>query len=411
MQRLKPFSRPVIRVMVSVAVVAAALSVSAAQAHDDALQLRAFGTAVIDGVANPGEWDGAAKWDFAANLPPSGTTPATLYAMNDGAHIYLGVKVARPTLSSGGVSFWFDNDHDASYYEEGDDALMLNTGFSGYVDGFVTKQSPCPPTYTCLGIRDTQLGGTSDGSGTVRNDGTHSFYELSHPLDTSDDGHDFSLRFGKRVGFQMFVNFCSSTCAQTFSPALGDIVVTSGSTLAPETQITEGPRNGSFSVDISGTLGFTGSDDAIAPEDLTYECSVRGGAFEPCESPFDYVLDDDGTQSIGVRATDEAGNVDPTPATRGWTVDTEAPAAPSVRGPRRLKRARVAFRLAAMDNVDRPSQLRFRCALDRRGFKRCPRRLTLRVRPGRHTLRVMAVDRTGHVSKRTIARFVRVKSR
>jgi hypothetical protein len=274
----------------------------------------------------------------------------------------------------------------------------------------VTKLPPCQPTYTCIGISDAQVGGTNDGVGVVRNDGTHSFYELSHPLDTADDAHDFSLRFGKRIGFQMFVNFCSSTCAQTYSPALGDIVVTSGSTLAPETQITEGPRNGSFSVDISGTLGFTGSDDAIAPEDLTYECSVSGGAFEPCESPFDYVLDNDGPQSIGVRATDEAGNVDPTPATRQWTADTEAPVAPSVRGPRRSKQARVTFRIAATDNVDRPGQLRFRCKLDRQAFQRCPRRLTLKVRPGRHVLRVMAVDRTGYVSKPTIVRFRRAKA-
>lgn len=411
MRRFKPFSRHVIRVTFALAVTAAALTVPAARAHNPALQLRAFGTAVVDGVAAPGEWDGAAKWDFAANLPPSGTAPATLYAMNNGANVYLAVKVARPDLgSSSSLHFWFDNDHDASSYEEGDDALSVST-FAGFRDGFVTKLPPCQPTYTCIGVSDAQLAGTNDGVGAVRNDGTHSFYELSHPLDTADDAHDFSLRFGKRIGFQMFVNFCSSTCAQTYSPALGDIVVTSGSTLAPETQITEGPRDGSFSVDISGTLGFTGSDEAIAPEDLTYECSVRGGAFEPCGSPFDYVLDDDGAQSIAVRATDEAGNVDPTPATRRWTVDTEAPAAPSVRGPRRFTRARVAFRLAATDNVDRPSQLRFRCALDRRGFKRCPRRLALRVRPGRHTLRVMAVDRTGHVSRRTIARFVRVKSR
>jgi hypothetical protein len=65
---------------------------------------------------------------------------------------------------------------------------------------------------------------------------------------------------------------------------------------------------------------------------------------------------------------------------------------------------------AATDNVDSPSQLRFRCVLDRGAFKRCPRRLALTVRPGRHTLRVLAVDRTGHVSKRTTVRFVRAKS-
>jgi hypothetical protein len=33
----------------------------------------------------------------------------------------------------------------------------------------------------------------------------------------------------------------------------------------------------------------------------------------------------DGTHTVRIRATDVAGNVDATPATRSWTVDTAAP--------------------------------------------------------------------------------------
>lgn len=399
-----------IRVTFALAVTAAALAVPAAQAHDPSLRLRGFGTATVDGVRAPGEWEGAAKWDFTANLPLNGTRPATLYGMNDGSNLYLAVEVTRSDLGSSSVTFSFDNDHDAGFYEEGDDALIVNTSIVPFYDGFVTKLPPCDPAYTCIGILDTQLGGTSDGRGIVRNDGTHSFYEVSHPLDTADDGHDFSLRFGKRVGFQMFLQFCQSTCAQTFSPRQGDIVITSNSTVPPETQITAGPSNGSFTTQEAVGVRFTGSDDVVAPEDLEYECNQDGGSFEPCASPFDYVVEHEGAHSFAVRAIDEAGNVDPTPEKRRWTLDTEAPKAPSIRGLRRVKKARVVYRLSATDNVDDPSQLLFRCSVDRHAFKSCPRRLALRVRVGRHTLRVVAVDRARHVSRPTLVRFARARS-
>ena len=68
------------------ALVVGILAVAPAQAHDPQFRFRAYGTAAIDGVFAPGEWDGAAKWSFAANIPPGeggGTRPATLHVMND----------------------------------------------------------------------------------------------------------------------------------------------------------------------------------------------------------------------------------------------------------------------------------------------------------------------------------------
>jgi hypothetical protein len=406
--RFNLFSPPAKRVAVLVAAAIAALTVSAAQAEEPTVELRAYGTAVVDGVQGPGEWEGAAKWDFAVNVPPSGTVLATLHAMNDGANLYLAVKVPRPDLGTSSLNFAFDNNHDFSTFEEGDDVLILSR--FGFTDMFVSKQPPCPPTYTCVGIADTEVGGTSEGSGLVRTEATQRFYELSHPLDTPDNGHDFSLRFGKRVGFRLWVSTCAATCVSTSAP-YADIRVTSTSTVPPETKITRGPANGSFSRNDAIELAFAGSDDAVLPEDLRFECSQVGDSFEACDAPFEYTPDIEGPQSFRVRAIDEVGNVDPTPAIRRWTFDTQQPNAPSIRGPRQFKQARVVYRLGATDNVDRPKQLRFRCSLDRRPLKQCSARLVLRVRPGRHVLSVIPVDRTGNVGKRTQVRFVRVKSR
>jgi large repetitive protein len=46
---------------------------------------------------------------------------------------------------------------------------------------------------------------------------------------------------------------------------------------------------------------------------------IDDGPFEPCASP-KQVKAKKGKHSFAVRATDAAGNTDPTPATRSWTV-------------------------------------------------------------------------------------------
>jgi hypothetical protein len=54
------------------------------EAHAPGVVLSGSGTAAIDGVMSPGEWNGAASIGFPANVPSrdgGGTTPATLFIM------------------------------------------------------------------------------------------------------------------------------------------------------------------------------------------------------------------------------------------------------------------------------------------------------------------------------------------
>jgi hypothetical protein len=202
----------------------------------DPLHLSGTGTATIDGVMSPAEWDRAATFNFHVNLPSSeggGTTPATLLVMSDATNLYLAVKVARPSLDDSsyptyigsGVVFDFDNNHDGIWPENGDDALVLNaaTG-TGFFDDVRTNQlPPCDPDSPAAwcGVEDTDLGGTIDGHGAVKNDGQYSFYEISHPLDSGDVGHDFALAPGSTVGFSLKFRFCDTGCVDTAIPAAG----------------------------------------------------------------------------------------------------------------------------------------------------------------------------------------------
>jgi len=49
-------------------------------------------------------------------------------------------------------------------------------------------------------------------------------------------------------------------------------------------------------------------------------------------------------------------------------------------------------------------RIRFRCAIDSKELRACPRRLTIRVAVGRHALRVQAVDPRGRRSSTTTVR-------
>ena len=83
-------------------------------------------------------------------------------------------------------------------------------------------------------------------------------------------------------------------------------------TTPPETAITDGP---------SGTVSSTDASFSFAAtETATFACSLDGADFAACTSPQAYAGLAAGTHTFAVRATDGAGNTDPSPATRTWTV-------------------------------------------------------------------------------------------
>jgi hypothetical protein len=93
-----------------------------------------------------------------------------------------------------------------------------------------------------------------------------------------------------------------------------------GDKTPPATSITAGPPNPSNSN--SASFRFTGTDNVTPTASLTYECSLNGAAFAACTSPVAYSSLADGPHTFLVRAKDAAGNVDQTPASKTWLVDT-----------------------------------------------------------------------------------------
>ena len=101
------------------------------------------------------------------------------------------------------------------------------------------------------------------------------------------------------------------------------VVVTD--TTPPETTVTSGP---------SGTIssGSTSFGFASNESNSVFGCRIDAGTWGGCTSPKAYSGLADGNHTFEVRAKDAAGNVDPTPAVRSFTVQTSTSTPPPTTG-------------------------------------------------------------------------------
>ena len=149
---------------------------------------------------------------------------------------------------------------------------------------------------------------------------------------------------------------------------------------APDTFIDVAPE--SPSNDPTPDFEFS-TDDGVR-----YECRIDAGIWADC--PEDYTTPPltDGEHTLEVRAYDDAGNVDPTPATHTWTSDTGGPDTFIDVAPEDPTSEPIAdFEFSTDDGV------RFECMLDAGEWFDCDETLTTDPLPeGEHTLQVRAYD-------------------
>jgi hypothetical protein len=161
---------------------------------------------------------------------------------------------------------------------------------------------------------------------------------------------------------------------------------TAADTTAPETTIDSGP-SGSVS-STTASFGFSANESNV-----TFECKLAGGAFEGCASPKNYTGLSGGSHTFEVRAVDSAGNVDPTPASRTWTVDV-APETTIVSGPSEGSYVRSTSASFSFSSSEVGST--FQCSRDGSAFSACtsPKSYSS-LSQGKHTFEVRAVNSTG----------------
>jgi hypothetical protein len=196
------------------------------------------------------------------------------------------------------------------------------------LDGTFGNPTPATRSFTVAALDTTITGGpsglTNDNTPTFTFSGVNgaagfqcrvdnaAFTACSSPHTTaalSDGAHTFQVRA------------LSASGAPDPTPASRSFTVDA---TPPNTTITTGP---------SGTVGSTTATFTYTSTEAgsTFQCSLDGAAFGNC--PTSYTGLSQGSHTFRVRATDPAGNQDPSPAERTWIVDTEAPDPPVIQTP------------------------------------------------------------------------------
>ena len=165
-------------------------------------------------------------------------------------------------------------------------------------------------------------------------------------------------------------------------------------TAAPQTTIDSGPSGPTS--DVTPTFAF--SADQVGS---TFECRVDGGAWGPCSTPETTSSLADGSHTFEVRATDLVGNVDPTPASRTFTVDTAAPDTTIDSGPSGpTSDATPTFAFSASQ-----AGSSFECRVDGGAWGSCSTpETTGSLTDGAHTFEARATDPAGNVDSTPASR-------
>ena len=182
----------------------------------------------------------------------------------------------------------------------------------------------------------------------------------------------------------------------TASDGTSEVASTSGAgttidNTPPSVQLDSGPNGPTNDATPTFGLAEQGADF------VTFVCAVDGGAYVDCGGGTTGSITtpalSDGAHSVTVSGVDLGGNVDATPDTRAFTIDTQAPETSITAGPRKRvrskkRRKRVSFSFTSSE----PGSGGFQCQIDSQAFVACTSPFARRLKRGRHTFRVRAFD-------------------
>ena len=158
-------------------------------------------------------------------------------------------------------------------------------------------------------------------------------------------------------------------------------------TKAPNTTITSSPQT--LTNNSRATFSFASTE-----EGSTFECSVDGGVFTSCTSPWTSDPLADGKHAFQVRAIDTAGNPDKSPAkAKAWIVDTTPPDTTITGAPANPTTSTSAkFKFTSTEKKST-----FQCKLDGEEIASCKSGQSYSgLSVGNHRFEVQAIDAAGN---------------
>ncbi|WP_448545731.1 choice-of-anchor D domain-containing protein [Roseiflexus sp.] len=332
------------------------------------------------------------------------------------------IDVTAPTVALGSTPPSLTNNPAAPFTFSGSDDVSSNVTLECRVDA--ASFAPCTSPFTPSGLADgnrTFNVRARDQAGNVSAPASYTWTIDTTPPDTtitggpansSTSGPTVSFTFSSEAGatFQCRMDSGSfSACTSPFTATgltdgshtfhvraidtVGNIDPTPATrtwtvdATPPDTTILSGPT-GAISV-TSVTFTFTSTETGS-----TFQCRLNGGSFVSCTSPHIISGLVNGSQTFEVRAIDAVNNVDPTPATRSWTVDTQPPETTITSGPADSSTTGpgVTFNFTSSETGST-----FECSLDAGPFLTCTSPQVLSLSNGSHTFSVRAIDAVNNI--------------
>lgn len=241
---------------------------------------------------------------------------------------------------------------------------------AGPSDGSTTDSDSATFTFT-----DSESGVTfecdRDGGGWDACDSPKTYSGLA------DSSHTFSVRAKDAAG-NTSERASRTWTVDTTPPAPAD-------TTPPQTRIDAHPS--AVTRDPSATFAFSSSESGSR-----FECRLDGNGWAACDSPRTYSELSSDSHTFSVRATDQAGNTDETPATYRWKVDRTPPRTTITAEPANPSRTtRATFRFSSSE-----SGSTFACKFDGRPWTACAPPKSYSTDDGIHSFAVRATDAAGN---------------
>ena len=190
------------------------------------------------------------------------------------------------------------------------------------------------------------------------------------------------------TGLSIVIIGCGEPAGLSLPTAdLTPVAIPQAATTDLTTTITGSPQP--FAHDTSATLTFTSTKAG------RFECSLDASGWARCTSPKSISGLGEGTHAFQVRAIDPAGNVDPTPDTYAWIVDTTNPTTTITGSPDAFTEDTSATLTFTSNEAGS-----FQCWLDVGNWARCTNpKSILELAEGQHAFQVRAVDKAGNVDR------------
>ena len=212
----------------------------------------------IDGTVNAAEWVDAQRYPL--------TFPGhagTLWVKHTATTLYFAARINETAGAIVDLALYFDNNHNG-VKDAGEDGVISDASDGDFFYDPGTANHP----------RDSGVGGTNDVVAAKGFDlaAGQAMFEMSHPKDSADNAHDFSLADGATVG--MHAEYFSSPSffeypAANFMDAAHfvDLVISNVDLQPPDVTITN-PPGGS---DLSGIVNVTANaSDNIGVDHVTF---------------------------------------------------------------------------------------------------------------------------------------------